>query len=88
MGVGQMLEGDPIAGADVEVAREPESSSKGASDDSRQVGGDTEKICVICGATEVKYTCPGCMRRTCGLECVRGMGVWWGFVCCLLYDLE
>ena len=38
---------------------------------SRRDGARGDDACATCGRGPSKYTCPGCARRSCGLECVR-----------------
>lgn len=35
----------------------------------------TGALCQVCKEKVPKYTCPGCERKTCSLECVQGMCV-------------
>jgi hypothetical protein len=35
----------------------------------------TGALCQVCKEKASKYTCPGCERKTCSLECVQGMCV-------------
>jgi hypothetical protein len=33
-----------------------------------------EPQCEVCLQQPPKYTCPGCQKRTCSLDCVKGAG--------------
>ncbi len=32
----------------------------------------SERTCDVCGKTLAKYCCPGCSKRSCSVECVKG----------------